>query len=129
MDDLKRMSDSELAQRMFNYITDFEKLQDMLLKYLDGNQKFSAEIKELYARLKQQFQEEYHYLSMVSNEDMIGISRVHTCYAACIRNVFAQDLKVKANAPAGEKMFNAIYAALIDLNYHLDKEKCKKYIQ
>lgn len=116
--DFKKMTDSELAKVMVNYIGRVEHLQNIISWYLQGNECIStSQIKAEYAQLKEELREDAHYLSLKQNSK--GSDLYMGAFEPSISEAAAFGFTVPVNVSVNQKMFNAVAEAHYKLTkYH-----------
>lgn len=116
--DFKKMTDSELAKVMVNYIGRVGHLQDVIGRYLQGNDCIStSQIKAEYAQLKEELREDAHYLSLKQNSK--GSDLYMGAFEPSISEAAAFGFIVPVNTSVNQKMFNAVAEAHYKLTkYH-----------
>lgn len=116
--DFKKMTDSELAKVMINYIRRVGHLQDVIGRYLQGNDCISASrIKDEYVHLKEELRKDAHYLSLKQNSK--GSDLYMGAFEPSISEAAAFGFTVPVNASVNQKMFNAVAEAHYKLTkYH-----------
>lgn len=120
--DFKKMTDSELAKVMVNYIGRVEHLQNIISWYLQGNDCIStSQIKAEYAQLKEELREDAHYLSLKQNSK--GSDLYKGSFAPSIREAAAFGVTVSVNANVNQTMFNAVAEAHYKLTKYYSLEE------
>ena len=116
--DFKKMTDSELAKVMVNYIGRVGHLQDVIGRYLQGNDCIStSQIKAEYAQLKEELREDAHCLSLKQNSK--GSDLYMGAFEPSISEAAAFGFIVPVNTSVNQKMFNAVAEAHYKLTkYH-----------
>lgn len=116
--DFKKMTDSELAKVMVNYIGRVGHLQGVIGRYLQGNDCIStSQIKAEYAQLKEELREDAHYLSLKQNSK--GSDLYMGAFEPSISEAAAFGFIVPVNTSVNQKMFNAVAEAHYKLTkYH-----------
>lgn len=116
--DFKKMTDSELAKVMVNYIGRVGHLQGVIGRYLQGNDCIStSQIKAEYAQLKEELREDAHYLSLKQNSK--GSDLYMGAFEPSISEAAAFGFIVPVNTSVNQKMFNTVAEAHYKLTkYH-----------
>lgn len=114
--DYSKMSDSELARIMVNYIGRVENLQDIIGRYLDGNNTISSlRIQQEYANLKEELRQDAHYIKLKRNYQ--GSDLYRGAFAPSISEAAACGFCVPVNGKVNFKM----YSTVSDVHYKLTK--------
>jgi len=114
--DYKAMKDSELAGIMVNYINRVDHLRKMISDYIDkaGGSAIPPErIKEVYRQLKEELNEDYHYLDLVRNRT--GSVLYMSVFSPSIKEAAAFGFTVPSNGRVDFKMYRAVEEALYKL--------------
>ena len=120
--DFKEMTDSELAKVMINYIGRVEHLQNVIGRYLQGNDCIPAsQIRDEYAQLKEELREDAHYLSLKQNSK--GSDLYMGAFEPSIREASAFGFTVSINAKVNQMMFNAVAEAHYKLTKYYSLEE------
>lgn len=116
--EFKRMTDSQLAEIMINYIQRIDHLRQIISAHIDGRDNGSispVRIREEYSQLKQELREDAHYLSLSRNRDgsalYVGFFQPSICEAA------AWGFTVPSNGAIDQRM----YGAVADAHYKMTK--------
>ena len=115
-----KMSDSELANIMVNYILRIENLERIINNYLvyPLNRTINEDnIKSEYKQLKNELREDAAYLDLLKNRD--GSYLYMNYFSPSIREASAWGFAVSVNHRVNQEMFNAIEEA----HYKLTKRK------
>lgn len=110
--DYKKMSDSELANVMVNYINRVAHLKKLISNHMNGTDcgSVSAErIEEEYAQLKKEICDDEEYLYFVKNRD--DRSLYMGAFSPSIREAAAFGFTVKTNHRVDQEMFNSVAEA------------------
>ena len=125
--DFKNMSDVELAEFIVELITKVSILKQQLNDYLEDNNRTTSlenNIKSSYRQLKTDFQEYYHYLSLVKNES--GSILYESYFYYSIRDAYVKGFYSPKNSKINIRMLNSVSEALEELNYLLPIESWNK---
>lgn len=116
--DYKRLSDSELASIMVNYINRVEHLKKLIAGYIDKDNHGSIQpdrIKDEYRLLKNELREDADYLDLVRNRE--GSQLYMGYFSPSIREASAWGFTVPVNHGIDQQM----YSAVADAHYKLTK--------
>lgn len=116
--DYKKMSDSELAVVMVNYINRVSHLMNMISVYINsaGRGAIQAEqIRKEYKALKEEIRMDAQYLDLVRNRE--GSDLYKYAFSRSIREASAYGFTVATNA----KVDHAMYSAVEEAHYRLTK--------
>lgn len=112
--DYSKMSDSELARIMVNYIGRVKNLQDIIGRYLDGNNTISSlRIQQEYANLKEELRQDAHDIKLKRNYQ--GSELYRGAFAPSISEAAASGFCVPVNGRVNFKMYSTVSDALYKL--------------
>lgn len=120
MDDLKRMTDQQLAERMVYYIESTQNLMSEIDKVLlgQGNPVIRNQVYENYKRLKKELREDKHYLKLNINSRKDANAELYNNFvkpSICDAAIFG------FCAPSNCKISRKMYEAVSDAHYQLTK--------
>lgn len=122
--DYKRLSDSELASIMVNYINRVGHLKELIAGYIDntnhGNIK-PDRIKDEYKRLKAEMREDADYLDLVRNQE--GSQLYMGYFSPSIREASAWGFTVPVNHRVNYQMYSAVAEAHYKLTKYYSLEQ------
>lgn len=126
MDDLKSMTDQQLAERIVCYVENIQELMDNIADVLEGkgNPIIRDRIYKNYKQLKQALREDKHYLSLnINSRTDINAELYNNFFKPSIREAAACGFYAPSNCRISQKMYDAVNEALYQLTrYHcLDK--------
>ena len=112
--DYSKMLDSELARIMVNYIGRVKNLQDIIGRYLDGNNTISSlRIQQEYANLKEELRQDAHDIKLKRNYQ--GSELYRGAFAPSISEAAASGFCVPVNGRVNFKMYSTVSDALYKL--------------
>lgn len=110
-----KMTDSELASIMVNYILRIQHLCDMIAGYIDKRNDYPEGIKDTYAQIKKDLREDAHQVGLQCNQR--GSEIYMRYFVPSIREAAASGFTVPSNAAINQRMFSAV----ADAKYKLTK--------
>lgn len=122
--DYKRLSDSELASIMVNYINRVGHLKELIAGYIDNANRGNIQpdrIKDEYRKLKNELREDADYLDLVRNQD--GSQLYMGCFSPSIREAAAWGFTVPVNHKVDYPMFSAVAEAHYKLTKYYSLEQ------
>ena len=128
MDNLKRMSNQQLATYIIYYIESTQILMDDIADVLEGKGTplLRNQIYEKYKKLKQELREDSHYLGLMINSRTDKDSDLYNgFFKPSIREAAAWGFYSPSNCKISQKMYDAVEEAHYKLTkyYSLDKWK------
>lgn len=122
--EFRKMTDSQLAEIMINYILRIDHLRNIISAHMDGrdNGNISAEhIRAEYAQLKKELREDAYYLSLERNRE--GSNLYTGFFQPSIREAAAWGFTVPSNGAINQRMFGAVSEAHYKMTkYHSFEE-------
>lgn len=122
MDDLKRMTDAELANRIVNYVDRIQKLMDAVSAVMDGkgNSIMIDEIHSEYKAVKQEIKDDAHYLDLnINKRTDKGAALYNGFFEPGISEAAAWGFTASTNSRINFKFFDSLEEARYKLTkYH-----------
>ena len=122
--DLKKMSDNELAQRMLNYIDQARTLMQCISDFLERKTPRPSRDKIVvaYKQLKEAIKTDAHYVDLVRNR--ASKSRVYTNIFICsIAEASAFGFTSPTNSQINHSLFSSVEVAHYKLTKYYSREK------
>jgi len=122
MEELKKMSEKELARRMIKYIKELIELRDVVADFLDSgiNADFSKIdlMQSMYKRLKEEIKADAHYVKLLQNRNQ----------SYDLYNLFFSPSLVEASAfgftsPNNSQINRKLYGSIEEALYSMKKYK------
>lgn len=122
-----KMTDSELANIMINYIGRIENLQNIIGRYLEGNRSISSlKIREEYKNLKEELRRDASYIRLERNSE--GSKLYRGAFVPSIREAAAYGFCVSSNSSVNGSMYNAVAEANFKLNKYYSLEEWGRFM-
>lgn len=123
MDELKNMSDYELAQRIQAYRNRLDALTDKILGYMDKGIGLRDEILDEYKTLKSEVKADAHYVDLLINHK--GKAEHYRDFRGALQEAAAFGFTAPTNSAINQKLFGAVEEA----RYKLGKCHPDKYLK